>query len=82
MSLIAATGYFFCLETKEAKIQVNPNASLPHGAFALQNGQNLGWKVLRLASPRLACASVKNSYALPYRTGLHRSARFRLKLAD
>jgi len=31
-------GYFFCLETKEAKIQVKPDASLPHGAFALQNG--------------------------------------------
>jgi len=51
VSLIAATGYFFCLETKEAKIQVNPNASLPHGAFTLQNGQNLSWNLLLHASP-------------------------------
>jgi len=45
-------GYFFCLETKEAKIQVSPKASLPQG-LTLQNGQNLGWKYLLLASPLL-----------------------------
>jgi len=35
-------GYFFFLDKKEAKNQVSREASLPHVAFALQNGQNLG----------------------------------------
>ncbi|QHS56214.1 hypothetical protein GWR56_11960 [Mucilaginibacter sp. 14171R-50] len=38
--LIAAEGYFFCLETKEAKIQVSKKASLPHKAITPQTGQN------------------------------------------
>jgi len=33
--------------------------------LTLQNGYNLGWKHLPFASPLLACASVKISYALP-----------------
>ncbi|MBD1394162.1 hypothetical protein IDJ76_13720 [Mucilaginibacter sp. ZB1P21] len=40
--LIAADGYFFCLDTKEAKDQVSRKAFLPHKAFALQTGQNHG----------------------------------------
>jgi len=42
---IAAGALFFCLETKEPKIQVSPKASLSHLAFALQNGQNRGWNL-------------------------------------
>jgi YHS domain-containing protein len=37
VSLIAARGYFFCLETKEAKFKSPPYASLPHKAFTLQS---------------------------------------------
>jgi hypothetical protein len=32
--LIAAEGYFFCLDTKEAKNQVSRKASLPHRPYA------------------------------------------------
>jgi hypothetical protein len=56
------------LKQKDQKFKTAEKASLPHGAFTLQNRQNLGWKHLRLASPPLACASVKISYALqPHR---------------
>jgi hypothetical protein len=39
--LIAAEGYFFCLDTKEPKNQVSKKASLAQG-LALQIGQNHG----------------------------------------
>jgi hypothetical protein len=37
---IAAEGYFFFLDEKEAKNQVGKKASLPHMAFTLQSRQN------------------------------------------
>jgi len=35
-------GYYFFLDKKVTKNQVSKEASLPHGAFALQIRQNLG----------------------------------------
>jgi hypothetical protein len=57
-------GYFFCLETKEAKIQVRPYASLPHRSYPanlLELGLETFYPVLRRSWPH---ASVKISYAL------------------
>jgi hypothetical protein len=56
-------GFVLCLDTK------NQKSSQTEGFFAalgltLQNGQNLGRKLLPRASPRIARASVKISYAL------------------
>jgi hypothetical protein len=39
VSLIAAKGYFFCLDTKETKSQVSRNASLPHRPLPCNSGK-------------------------------------------
>jgi hypothetical protein len=57
-------GYYFSLDRKVAKDQDSREGFFALRAFALQNRQNRGGKHLRLASPLLACASVKISYAL------------------
>ncbi|QHS57373.1 hypothetical protein GWR56_18180 [Mucilaginibacter sp. 14171R-50] len=93
--LIAAEGYLFfavvcffkvlkraspfCLETKEAKIQVSKKASLPHKAFTPQTGQNHG---LEAFAPRFAAhPSLQQNFLMPLpRTTHHCSARFRPKL--
>jgi hypothetical protein len=55
----------FCLDTKSnQKNQVIRKASLPHGAFALQTGQNQGWNLFAPLRSHIARASAKISYAL------------------
>jgi hypothetical protein len=60
--LIAADGYFFCLETKEAKIQVSKKASLPHKALAANRSEPRAGNLL--PSPTAAAsAKVPNAPA-------------------
>jgi len=47
------------LKTKEAKIQVKPEDSLPHRALAMKNGQNRGWNIFTLCFAAHTSASVK-----------------------
>ncbi|WP_183548948.1 hypothetical protein [Mucilaginibacter sp. AK015] len=54
----------FCLETKEAKIQVRKKVSLPHKAFNPQTGQNHGLQNLATTSFAHPYASGKYCYAL------------------
>jgi hypothetical protein len=65
MVSLAAMALFFCLETKEPKIQVSREASLPHMALTLQISQNLGCNLFTLLLHARCPASVKSCYALP-----------------
>ncbi|QHS56657.1 hypothetical protein GWR56_14310 [Mucilaginibacter sp. 14171R-50] len=62
--LIAAEGYFFCLETKEAKIQVSKKASLRTRPLPCKAGRTTGWNLLPHASPHMPSASAKFPNAL------------------
>ncbi|MEB0278137.1 MULTISPECIES: hypothetical protein [unclassified Mucilaginibacter] len=59
--LIAAEGYFFCLDTKEAKNQVSKKASLPHKAPAANRSEPRAGNLL--PSPTIH-PSTKVPYAL------------------
>jgi len=52
----------FCLETKRTKKSSQQKCFFAARAFALQNGQNLGWNYFALA--RISSAHAKTSYAL------------------
>jgi len=64
-------GYFFCLETKEAKIQDSRKASLRSWPYPAKPAEPGLESFYPFASPLFACASVKISYALqPHRPPL------------
>ncbi|MEB0249154.1 hypothetical protein QN344_03350 [Mucilaginibacter sp. 5B2] len=65
--LIAAEGYFFCLETKEAKIQVSKKASLPHKPHAANRSEPRAGNLL----PQ--CAQATASAKVPYAHTTHKA---------
>jgi len=72
-------GYFFCLDTKEAKNQVSPKGFFAAQVLALQNGKNRGWYLIAALEPHspLHC----KRYATPAAArGRHHSFRFHPKL--
>jgi hypothetical protein len=75
--LIAAEGYFFCLETKEAKIQVSKKASLPHKALRCKPVRTTGRESFARLHSRRFC---KSSQCPCHAQSHHRSSRFRTKL--
>jgi hypothetical protein len=70
-------GCYFCLDTKVTKKSSQQKGFFAARAFALQNGQNLGWNYF---APELTPPPLQKLPMPCNRTGHHRFGRFRPKL--